>query len=256
MKCGHSLMGVHIQEVQNSLSLGLWGNQFTYLLDATQLMRKVGELSDVTAQEVAESRKAYKGAYDALAPFKRLLDVWISEYFGNKGAKRITQDCAGAIVNNDFSETGKGEKQAIETAHFLAQTKRFFHWELEFPEVFFDETKRRGNGGFDAVVGNPPYVRQEGLGDDKVAFKATYEVFNSIADLYTYFIERGHVLLHPGGRFGMITANKFMRANYGAALRSFLTNQVKLEKPIDFGDLPVFGEATTYPIIILFSNAQ
>src|SRR5258708_701764 len=256
MKCGNSLIGGHIQEVQDSLSLGLWGNQFTYLLDATQLMRKVGELSDVTAQEVAESRKAYKGAYDALAPFKRLLDAWISEYFGNKGAKRITQDCAGAIVNNDYSEMGKGEKQAIETAHFLAQTKRFFHWELEFPEVFFDETKRKEGGGFDSVVGNPPYVRQEGLGDDKVAFKAMYKVFNSISDLYTYFIERGHVLLRPGGRFGMITANKFMRANYGEALRAYLTSKVKLEKLIDFGDLPVFGDATTYPIIILSSNAK
>ncbi len=122
--------------------------------------------------------------------------------------------------------------------------------------MFFDETKRKESGGFDAVVGNPPYVRQEGLGDDKIAFKALYEVFNSIADLYTYFIERGHVLLHPGGRFGMITANKFMRANYGAALRSFLTNKVKLEKLIDFGDLPVFGDATTYPIIILSSQGR
>src|SRR5258708_34190358 len=151
---------------------------------------------------------------------------------------------------------GKGEKQAIETAHFLAQTKRFFHWELEFPEVFFDETKRKEGGGFDSVVGNPPYVRQEGLGDDKVAFKAMYKVFNSISDLYTYFIERGHVLLRPGGRFGMITANKFMRANYGEALRAYLTSKVKLEKLIDFGDLPVFGDATTYPIIILSSKAR
>ena len=225
MKCGNSLIGGHIQEVQDSLSQGLWGNQFTYLLDATQLMRKVGELSDVTAQEVAESRKAYKGAYDALAPFKRLLDVWISEYFGNKGAKHTTRLYAGAIVADNYSKANPEDKQAIETALALAKDKRFFHWELEFPEVFFDETKRRENGGFDAVVGNPPYVRQEGLGDDKIAFKAMYEVFNSIADLYTYFIERGHLLLRPGGRFGMITANKFMRANYGAALRSFLTTK-------------------------------
>ena len=256
MKCGNSLIGGHIQEVQDSLSQGLWGNQFTYLLDATQLMRKVGELSDVTAQEVAESRKAYKGAYDALAPFKRLLDVWISEYFDNKGAKHTTRLYAGAIVSDNYSKANPDDKKAIETALALAKDKRFFHWELEFPEVFFDETKRRENGGFDAVVGNPPYVRQEGLGDDKVAFKAMYEVFNSIADLYTYFIERGHILLSPSGRFGMITANKFMRANYGSALRSFLTGKMRLEKLIDFGDLPVFGDATTYPIIILSSNAQ
>ena len=254
MKCGNSLIGGNVQEVQDALTFSLWGNQFTYLLNATELMRKVGELSDVTAQEVAASRQAYKGAYDALAPFKRLLNVWISEYFGIKGAKHITQEHAGAIVDDNYSKANQEDKKAIETALALAKDKRFFHWELEFPEVFFDETKHKENGGFDAVVGNPPYVRQEGLGDDKIAFKAMYEVFNSIADLYTYFIERGHVLLCPGGRFGMITANKFMRANYGEVLRSFLTRKVKLEKLIDFGDLPVFGDATTYPIIILSSK--
>jgi hypothetical protein len=256
MKVGNSLIGGSIQDVQDVLSKGLWGNQFAYLLDATQLMRKVGELSDVTAQEVAESRKAYQGAYDALVPFKRLIDVWLSEYFGNKGAKHTTRVYSSAIVTNDYSEANREDRYAIESALALSQSKRFFHWELEFPEVFFDETKRKENGGFDAVVGNPPYVRQEGLGDDKVAFKGMYEVFNSIADLYTYFIERGHALLRPGGRFGMITANKFMRANYGAALRSFLTGRVRLEKLIDFGDLPVFGDATTYPIIILSTKAQ
>jgi len=254
MKCGNSLIGGNVQEVQDALSRDLFGHQFAGLLSATQLMRKVGELSDVTAQEVAESRKAYKGAYDALAPFKRLLDVWISEYFGNKKARITTSVYAGAIVADNYSKANSEDKKAIETALALAKTKHFFHWELEFPEVFFDEAKRKESGGFDAVVGNPPYVRQEGLGDDKVAFKATYEVFNSIADLFTYFIERGHVLLRPTARFGMITANKFMRANYGAALRSFLIDKVKLEKLIDFGDLPVFGDATTYPIIILSSN--
>src|SRR5713101_8357094 len=254
MKCGNSLIGGNVQEVQDALSRDLFGHQFTDLLNATQLMRKVGELSDVTAQEVAESREAYKGAYDALAPFKRLLDVWISEHFGNKKAQITTSMYAGAIVANNYSKANQEDRKAIETALALAKDKRFFHWELEFPEVFFDETKHKENGGFDAVVGNPPYVRQEGLGDDKIAFKALYEVFNSIADLYTYFIERGHVLLCPGGRFGMITANKFMRTNYGEALRSFLTSKVKLEKLIDFGDLPVFGDATTYPIIILSSN--
>ncbi|HYT41746.1 MAG TPA: TaqI-like C-terminal specificity domain-containing protein, partial [Methylomirabilota bacterium] len=98
-------------------------------------------------------------------------------------------------------------------------------------------------------------MRQEGLGDDKAAFQATYKVFNSIADLYTYFIERGHMMLRPGGRFGMITANKFMRANYGAALRSFLTTKVRLETLIDFGELRVFGDAATDPLITITSKA-
>src|SRR6266567_4572049 len=254
MKCGNSLIGGSVQEVQDALSRDLFGHQFTDLLNATQLMRRVGELSDVTAQEVAESRKAYKGAYDALAPFKRLLDVWISEYFGNKKARITTSVYAGAIVAGNYSKANEEDRRAIETTLVLAKDKRFFHWDLEFPEVFYDETKRKENGGFDAVVGNPPYVRQEGLGDDKIAFKAMYEVFNSIADLYTYFIERGHILLRPGGRFGMITANKFMRANYGADLRSLLIDKVKLETLVDFGELRVFGDAATDPLITISSK--
>ena len=99
-----------------------------------------------------------------LRPFKRLLDVWISEYFDNKGAKHTTRLYAGAIVADNYSKANPEDKQAIETALALAKDKRFFHWELEFPEVFFDETKRKENGGFDAVVGNPPYVGHERKG--------------------------------------------------------------------------------------------
>jgi hypothetical protein len=256
MKHGNSLIGGQTKDVQQALSGSIWGFQFSYLLDAAQLMRRVGELSDVTAEQVVESRNAYKGAYNALAPFKRLLDAWISEYFGNKGAQHTVKNYAGNILDNTISTLNSLDQQAIATALSLSTAKHFFHWELEFPEIFYDEAQPKSNPGFDAVIGNPPYVRQEGLGDDKPAFKAMYAVFNSIADLYTYFIERGNTLLHRGGRFGMITANKFMRANYGAALRSFLTTQVKLENLIDFGDLPVFGDATTYPIIILTSSAE
>src|SRR5258708_17872129 len=96
-------------------------------------MRKVGELSDVTAQEVAASRQAYKGAYDALAPFKRLLHVWISEYFGNKGAKHIAREYAGAIVDNNYSAVNKEDTPAMEKALALADDKRFFHCDVEVP---------------------------------------------------------------------------------------------------------------------------
>src|ERR1700682_131794 len=68
MECGNSLIGGNVEEVQNILGSGLWGNQFTYLLDATHLMRKVGELSDVTAQEEIESRKAAQAAHEGPAP--------------------------------------------------------------------------------------------------------------------------------------------------------------------------------------------
>ncbi|MGB5100345.1 MAG: TaqI-like C-terminal specificity domain-containing protein [Methanothrix sp.] len=122
-----------------------------------------------------------------------------------------------------------------------------FDWEKEFPEVF-------QRGGFDVVIGNPPYVRQEGLGEFKGYFQKHYKVFQGTADLYTYFVERGVSLLRERGIFSYIVANKWMRANYGAPLRRWLKEQC-MEEIIDFGDLQVFQGATTYPCIIRITKS-
>jgi type I restriction-modification system DNA methylase subunit len=105
------------------------------------------------------------------------------------------------------------------------------------------------NGGFDVVIGNPPYVRQEMLGEFKGYFKKHYEVYQGTADLYAYFIERAISLLKKDGLFSYIVANKWMRANYGEPLRRWIKTQ-RIEEIIDFGDLPVFEGATAYPCII------
>ncbi|MGB4652848.1 MAG: TaqI-like C-terminal specificity domain-containing protein [Methanothrix sp.] len=117
-----------------------------------------------------------------------------------------------------------------------------FDWEAEYPEVF-------SRGGFDVVIGNPPYVRQESLGEFKGYFQKHFQVYQGTADLYAYFMERGVSLLKDEGIFSYIVANKWMRANYGLPLRRWLKEQC-IEAIIDFGDLPVFLGATTYPCII------
>ena len=105
-------------------------------------------------------------------------------------------------------------------------------------------------GGFDAVIGNPPYVRQETLGKDfKDYAKRHFETYAGTADLYTYFIERGVKLLNENGLFGIIVANKWLRARYGKPLRQWLKKQA-IREIVDFGDLPVFQQATTYPCIL------
>jgi hypothetical protein len=91
------------------------------------------------------------------------------------------------------------------------------------------------------------------LGEIKTYFSAHYQVYHGTADLYAYFIEKGISLLRDGGFFSYIVANKWMRANYGMPLRRWLKGQ-HIERIIDFGDLPVFQEATTYPCIILISK--
>jgi hypothetical protein len=123
-----------------------------------------------------------------------------------------------------------------------------FDWNTEFPEII-------KNGGFDAVIGNPPYVRQEMLGDSKPYLQNHYSVYQGTADLYVYFIEKSISLLQPGGLFSFIVANKWMRANYGKPLRKWMKQQHIVEIA-DFGDLPVFQQATTYPCILVIKKSS
>ncbi len=126
-----------------------------------------------------------------------------------------------------------------------------FEWRFEFPEVMNE------NGdftGFDLVMGNPPYIRQEHLRELKPHLQNHFEVFAGTADIYVYFIELGIRNLKPNGDFIFITPNKWMRAGYGKAIRKFLKSY-RINSIVDFGDLPVFDEATTYPCILFGTKA-
>lgn len=130
----------------------------------------------------------------------------------------------------------------IEDSNF-AYLDHAFTWETAFPEVFAE-------GGFDVVLGNPPYVRMEFLKTLKPYLESRYEVASDRADLYCYFYERGLRLLKPGGRLGYISSNTFFKTGSGKPLRKYLLRDATLEKVVDFGDLQVFEGVTTYPVIL------
>ena len=107
-------------------------------------------------------------------------------------------------------------------------------------------------GGFDVVIGNPPYVRQELIEkNNKSSFAKKYPfVFQNTADLYVYFYNLSIEVLKNSGILGFITPNKFIRSNYGSGLRSYLSS-FQVKQIIDFGELPVFEDAATFPSIII-----
>jgi adenine-specific DNA-methyltransferase len=140
------------------------------------------------------------------------------------------------LLNTNLHRQFRERKIAITREEFLQLNP--FHWGFEFYEVF-DLEKPKEERGFDVVIGNPPYVRQESLGELKKHFKDIYTVYHGIADLYVYFIERSLSSLNENGIFSYIVANKWMRANYGTPLRHWLKRQC-IEELIDFGDLPIF----------------
>lgn len=130
----------------------------------------------------------------------------------------------------------------IEDSNF-AYLDHAFTWETAFPQVFAE-------GGFDVVLGNPPYVRMEHLKALKPYLEKRYEVVSDRADLYCYFFERGLRLLKPGGRLGFISSNTFFKTGSGKPLRDYLLRNATIEGVVDFGDLQIFEGVTTYPAIL------
>lgn len=126
-----------------------------------------------------------------------------------------------------------------------------FNWQSQFADIF-------KNGGFDVVVGNPPYVRQELIRDQIPFLSMNYKAHSGKADLYVYFFELATRLLKEGGLFGYISSGKFIEANYGKPLLDFLTKNTKFENIVNFGDLEVFEGVTAYPLVFIArkSNQQ
>ncbi|MGL2893976.1 class I SAM-dependent DNA methyltransferase [Helicobacter pylori] len=125
-----------------------------------------------------------------------------------------------------------------------------FEWRFEFPEVLDDE----GNFlGFDCIIGNPPYIRQEHIKDLKPLLQKQYQDFyNSSSDIYTYFFALAFNLLKEKGFSTFITSNKYARAKYGAKLRELLFKKTTLVSYMELNALKVFESATVDTSIIHF----
>ncbi|MGL2592420.1 DUF7149 domain-containing protein [Helicobacter pylori] len=125
-----------------------------------------------------------------------------------------------------------------------------FEWRFEFPEVLDDE----GNFlGFDCIIGNPPYIRQEHIKDLKPLLEKQYhDFYNSSSDIYTYFFALAFNLLKEKGFSAFITSNKYARAKYGAKLRELLLKKTTIVSYMELNALKVFESATVDTSIIHF----
>ncbi|GAA8602651.1 class I SAM-dependent DNA methyltransferase [Helicobacter pylori] len=123
-------------------------------------------------------------------------------------------------------------------------------WRFEFPEVLDDEGEFLG---FDCIIGNPPYIRQEHIKDLKPLLEKQYQDFyNSSSDIYTYFFALAFNLLKEKGFNAFITSNKYARAKYGAKLRELLLKKTTLVNYMELNALKVFESATVDTSIIHF----
>jgi adenine-specific DNA-methyltransferase len=186
---------------------------------AKRLRKLSGELFQLTNQgQLFEMSKKEKAAW-------------------NKKVAKLTQDT---------------KKLETEIEEIKANTifENAFEWRFEFPEVLNDDGDFVG---FDVVIGNPPYIRQEEIKEFKPYFKSNFKLYTGTADVYVFFIEKGFDIMKDKGVFTYIMPNKFMQAGYGQPARKFLLEQNLIEI-IDFGDFQIFEEATTYPCILTASK--
>ena len=227
LKCGNSLIGTTVQEIEAELAkqtkghtATLFGGPFQGLLSATASIEQLRRIPDATVEQAERSHSLYADFEKAQAPFKAALDIWVSQHFGNAKATEYLTLAGGDLVDQ-IRSGGKGlspeYQQAITGGDKIGAEKRFLHWDLEFPEAFVDlersTWKRKDDQGFDAVVGNPPYdvLASEDHGYD-VSDSTEYFRTNAVyapavigkLNLYKLFICKAASLAALNGLFSFI----------------------------------------------------
>ncbi|MBI3852404.1 MAG: N-6 DNA methylase [Verrucomicrobia bacterium] len=189
-----------------------------------------------------------------LAPYKRVADLWTNIFFDGPLSEEEYLAAAKEILVV-AQESAARLQEAAARYGIKELDKPYFHWELEFPEVFFnDDGSHRDSPGFDAVIGNPPYVRIQGFPRLEIDFLAeNFESATGNVDLYVSFIERGLKMLKRGGLLGEIVPNKFFKTDYGEGLRRLITREGMLTQIVDFGASQVFP-ATTYTCLLFLTR--
>ncbi len=206
-----------------------------------------------TVEQVRAKERAFAeltGRHASLSRWKRIAHVWCAPWFAPAGTA-APESAFGALT--DAVLTGRSAlpprmtERYLEQAEALAEARRFFHWELEFPEVFFDPNGApRRDAGFDAVIGNPPWdmIRADQGAADTRSRARTHEMpvvrFTRDAGIYTaqsdghanryqLFVERAIALTRPGGRMGLVLPSGFATDQGSASLRRLLFSRCSVD---------------------------
>ena len=232
----------------------LCGNSLIDTFEGTQLIDKSALLGDDRYQTNLNTHR-----FDAL--LKKLMDTQ-DELFKcedtNKKAGLLKEIASirDAIIMAQFVGASDETVENYKASTRLA-SKPYVLWQLDFARVF------REKGGFDIVIGNPPYIQLqkcineetgEKLGDQFA--KCGYTSFVRTGDIYCLFYEKGHSLLHEKGTLSFITSNKWMRAGYGKALRGFFAKNTDPLILIDFAGQKIFESATVDVNILMFAKDE
>ena len=226
---------------------------------AIGFMTRIEENAASSVADVKEQERLYGDLRVLLmGKYSRLLNLVTATQFGLIVEAWLRDSLVEYVLHNGVTAFAKFEK-LLDEADMIATDNRFFHWELEFPEVYFDRHGRPlgDEGGFEAVVGNPPYVEHKQLAPYKAYFARDYpDVYSGVADLYTYFFARGVQQLRGNGVLAYISSGMFRRLKSGEPLRRYLASNTRIEELVDFAEQQVFAGAVTYPVITVLARRK
>ena len=238
LKCGDALLGARVGDLD---SLDSTPGEQMILVEAAlgavlpallQIVNEMGALESGSVADV-EAKEALLERLESLQhPFQVLADTWVAKRFGVDVQPGTYLGLATALGTDDFE--AHAEQQTIAHAIEVARGLRFFHWELEFPEIFLGADRR----GFDAIVMNPPYVNAMELNrtlspGTKPFWREVFDSASGAYDLYVLFVEQILRLLASDGRAAVITPNKYLAAPYAESLRNYIRENHQLDALVD-----------------------
>lgn len=289
LKWGNSLIGARAREVQAALEqvkagttnegeafqYDIFGQDsaFAEMLNLASTIEELVQIADANGQQVEHSAELYAAYEERVVPVKRLLDLWVSQHFGSKEATQLIRLYSGSRAEvSELVDALMGRRKldrdgqrAVETARALFERHRFLHWDLDFPEVFIDLQRRAWKpaeeAGFDAVVGNPPYLNAWSMTNETTDLRSVIESLSPNAqlleghwDLYVAFIIQAINSLRVGGYHSFIVPDAFAREKYARSARKYILEKLSLPEIMHFEGLNVFDDVSRHCIIYVLSN--
>ncbi|MFB6179501.1 MAG: Eco57I restriction-modification methylase domain-containing protein [Halorientalis sp.] len=272
LKAGNSLVGSDITEVlaedseenggQLTLTQAFARVRKRTLEHVMELMQDLLSIDNETLEDIKSMEEIYSEIRDDPLYHRlfQLANVHTAEQFGLDVPEDAYEMMADVIEDEDGWTEIEAEDWFV-SAQATAGDQDFFHWELEYPDVFFDKDgEKRTNAGFDAVIGNPPYVKiqelRQSLPSQADYLAKNYQSATGNFDLYVCFTENGSDKLSDNGVLGYIEPHKFFQGNFGKGLREVISEDKSLYKVTSFGDHQVFEDATIYTCILLLSGSE
>lgn len=222
-------------------------------------LAEIEQMPSDTIEQIKQKEKIYEIIMKILQRFKEVADVYVSIYFGNDVPSDEYSEMLQSISSSDDEWDEVKQRYWFKSAIDIAEKKKFFHWELVFPEVFFEEGKVKENPGFDAVVGNPPYVNANELNKilsefEKPFWREQFQSASGAYDLYILFLEQSINLVRCGHYSSLITPNKFLSAPYAKAFREHIYNRAQIVRLLNLSRVRVFEDSSIYPVISIIRN--